>query len=78
MKYAIKLEKINEAFRATIIAKNDDGSSEVDDIFEAYDGDVLWAHIMRTYPKLNAVLMGGEFVEPDCLTLREAAEASME
>lgn len=77
MTYAIKLEKFDEAFRATIMTKSDDGFPYVVDVFEAEQSDPLWANIHRFYHNLNAVFVDGEFVEPDCLTVREAAEAAM-
>lgn len=78
--FAITLEKADTgATRALIIARDDDGSKMVADIYEADDAhlDVMWSLVADCYPGLTHVLVDGEFVDADCLSVREAAEAAL-
>lgn len=76
--FAITLEKAGiENTRAVIIAQTETGKY-VENVFEAdpENLDAMWSLIADQYPSLTNVLVDGEFVEADCLTVREAAEAA--
>jgi len=78
---ALTLEYPSEtSIRAIIIDLDADGDGtghqSVRDIAECDTEDGLWVWIADNYPNLNTVLVDGEPVAADCLTLREAAETS--
>ena len=76
--FAITLEATNtDNTRALIFAQNE-GGKYVENIFEAdaENIDAMWDLISYQYPTLNCVLVDGEFIDADCLTIREAAEAA--
>lgn len=70
----------NEAIRAIIFERDCyTGYNSVVDIIESEDLDALWNFIGNKHDltKMHAVNADGEPEMPDCLTIREAAEASI-
>ena len=83
IKYGIFLEKLkkSEEVRLIVVCNQDDHLS-VDNIFSVNEDccDEAWAIVYENYPNMNQVICDtiyGEWVEADCLTLREAAEVAM-
>jgi hypothetical protein len=60
----IVLSRENE-FRPTLI----------ENIYETDEPDDAWELLSEYYPDLSHVVLGTDFVEADCLSLREAVEA---
>jgi len=65
------------AHRVTVYVREvGDTYNEICDIFESDCPDTVWDVIALQYPNVNAVLVGNDFIDADCLSIREAAEAA--
>lgn len=75
---AVKLERGTKPEVTRLIlfdVDEDTGMKLVEDIMECDCEHSLWHHLHERHPGIGHVMVDGEPVESDCLTLREAAEA---
>lgn len=64
-----------DSVRFVILERHDDGTTTVESVYEATDVENAWDLTREYYPGIDHVVIGADFVEVDCLSLREAVEA---